>query len=241
MPLVTLSNLTDSIVVVGQGLSIPRGGVVERVMTDERFHKLQYRIQALSDAGSITFDVAQDPALDPELASATVEDATVGGTPSIGTAELVDLAVTTAKLDDLAVTTGKIGTGAVTGVKVGSAVLTAVHPALAASPGGAIPLVYQATIADGNTVSIFTANAPRALLVMDAWSVNKSADGGTWVVDNGATAITDVVTTAASDKDIDRASTINDAVSTIALNGSLRVVGDGVTLDAIVFVQVLPV
>jgi hypothetical protein len=91
--------------------------------------------------------------------------------------------------------------------------------------------------------NIFNANAPYAFVVTDAWSVNTSADGGTWKLNNGAagagTDITDVVTVAASDKDIDRATTIDDAAWAIAASGSLSVVLDGAgILDCLVFIKI---
>lgn len=91
--------------------------------------------------------------------------------------------------------------------------------------------------------NIFSANAPYAFAVIDAWSINLSADGGTWKINNGAagagTDITNVVTVAASDKDVDRITTIDDAAFTIAASGSLSLVFDGAgVLDAYIFIKI---
>lgn len=91
--------------------------------------------------------------------------------------------------------------------------------------------------------NIYSANAPYAFVVVDAWSINTSADGGTWKLNNGAagagTDITDVVTVAASDKDVDRITTIDDAAWAIAASGSLSIVFDGAgVLDAYIFIKI---
>ena len=91
-------------------------------------------------------------------------------------------------------------------------------------------------------VNIFSSNAPFKFRVVDAWSVATSADGGTWKLNNGAagagTDITDVVTVAGSDKDIDRVTTLDDAAWDIAASGSLSVVPDGGgVLDCMIFVK----
>jgi len=120
---------------------------------------------------------------------------------------------------------------------------------------GTIPAVdgNNVTVVDGMIIArvtnnatnfnIFSANAPYAFIVTDAWSINTSADGGTWKLNNGAagagTDITDVITVAASDKDVDRATTIDDAAYAIALNGSLSVVFDGGgALDCLIFIKI---
>lgn len=80
-------------------------------------------------------------------------------------------------------------------------------------------------------------------LVVDAWSVNMSADGGSWKLNSaaagGGTDITDSVTVAASDKDIDRPTQIDDAVWEIAGSATFSVYGDA-TLDAMIFVKLVP-
>lgn len=106
---------------------------------------------------------------------------------------------------------------------------------------GAVPFVVSATLSGGNTVSIFNANAPFKFRVLDAWSAATSADGGTWQVDNGTTAITDAVTVTGTDKTINRAGTLDDSVHEIAASGTLRVVGDGANADCIVYVNCMKV
>ena len=97
-----------------------------------------------------------------------------------------------------------------------------------------------------SAVNIFNANAPFKFRVIDAYSVSTSADGGTWKLNNGAlgagTDLTDVVTVAASDNDIDRVAEIVDAAWEIAQNGSLSVVPDGGgALDCMIFVTCMRV
>jgi len=96
-----------------------------------------------------------------------------------------------------------------------------------------VPFCIRMTVTNQNAtgIDIFTDNAPFKFRVLDAWSVNTSASGGTWAVHKGkvgalGNAITDVVTAAASDTDIDRATTIDDAEHEIAASGSLAVVAD---------------
>lgn len=98
----------------------------------------------------------------------------------------------------------------------------------------------------GAAVNIFNANAPFKFRVIDAWSINQSGDGGTWKLNDGAagagTDITDVVTVAASDKDIDRITEIDDAAWEIASSGSLSIVPDGGgALDCTIFVNCIRV
>ncbi|MBW8017096.1 MAG: hypothetical protein FVQ82_13000 [Planctomycetes bacterium] len=107
--------------------------------------------------------------------------------------------------------------------------------------GGAVPFILKASIADGATVAIHNADAPFKYQVIDAWSIATSADGGTWKITDGTNDITDTVTVAASDNDIDRASQIDNAYHEIAASGSLSVVGDGSTLDGEVYIKCIRV
>ena len=106
---------------------------------------------------------------------------------------------------------------------------------------GGIPFLAKIAIAGAATTNIFNANAPRKFQVIDAWSVNTSADGGTWKLTDGTSDIMDAVTTAAQDKDIDRAVMIDDANYEIAASGTLAVVSTGASLACIVYVWCLPV
>lgn len=93
------------------------------------------------------------------------------------------------------------------------------------------PVVFTVDIVDGADTFAFDANAPFAFEVVDAWSVNQSADGGTWKITDGTNDITPALTVAASDTDIDRAVKVDDAYSSIAKNGTLKVVATG-SLDS---------
>lgn len=110
-----------------------------------------------------------------------------------------------------------------------------------AANGGSGLFVLTAQLTSGNTVSVYASAAPMKFKVIDAHSIAESADGGTWYVDNGSSAITDTVTIAASDTDVDRCAQINDANSTISSGGSLRVVGDGANADCTVYITCMAV
>jgi len=109
----------------------------------------------------------------------------------------------------------------------------------------AVPTILMANISNqAAAVDIFTANAPFAFHVVRAWSINKSADGGTWKLNNGAsgagTDITNAVTVAASDEDFDEPTDYNDAAQQVAANGSLSIVPDGEgLLDCMVYVEIV--
>ncbi len=93
----------------------------------------------------------------------------------------------------------------------------------------AMPFVISFDItADATSgLNIFNANAPFKFKIIDAWvectTANASGDA---LIDDGTTAITDAMTMAV-DKVIARAGTIDDAKSTIAKDGTLRVVTNG--------------
>lgn len=127
------------------------------------------------------------------------------------------------------------------GIQAKDGGLTPAKTANYTAAAGAIPLIFSATLSGGSTVSIFSSNAPYKFRVIDAWSVATSADGGSWTVDDGTTAITDAVTVTGTDKTVNRAGTIDDAEHEIAASGSLRVVGDGANADCIVYVQCMRV
>jgi hypothetical protein len=95
-------------------------------------------------------------------------------------------------------------------------------------------------------VNIFNANAPFKFRVIRAWSVATSADGGTWKLNNGAagagTDITNAVTVAASDQDIDEPTDYDDDAWEIASSGSLSIVPDGAgLLDCLIYVECIRV
>lgn len=102
---------------------------------------------------------------------------------------------------------------------------------------GGVSFILTATLAAGSTVQVHNADAPFKYRVIDAWSVAKSADGGTWKLTDGSNDITDTVTVTSTDKTIDRAGTIDDAYHEIAAAGSLSVVGDGANADCEVYIK----
>jgi|GEM_PF-2095394 len=106
---------------------------------------------------------------------------------------------------------------------------------------GFTPFVLKATLTAGNTVALYTATAPYKLRILDAWSVARSADGGTWKITDGTHDIIPAVTVTSTDKTINRATLIDDAYYEIAAGGSLSVVGDGANADVEVTVQAMRV
>jgi hypothetical protein len=111
----------------------------------------------------------------------------------------------------------------------------------AAADGGAIPFVVSADVSGAETVTIWDGAAPRNCKVIDAWSINTGAGGGTWKVTDGTNDIISQVTTAASDTDIDRAADVDDAYNEIAADGTLAVVSTGATMAATVYITLIPV
>ena len=95
----------------------------------------------------------------------------------------------------------------------------------------AVPFTLSATLTAGNTVQIYNSDAPFKFRILDAWSIAKSADAGTWKLTDGTNDVTDAVAVTATDKTIDRAGTIDDGYNEIAASGSLSVVGDGSLAD----------
>ena len=101
----------------------------------------------------------------------------------------------------------------------------------------ALPVLIRVATTNGSDIVLGLA---RAMEVVDAWSVNTSADGGQWVLRNAAgNAITNTVTSPASDQALTRATSINDANSSLAPSG-LFVESLGTTLDATIYVVAFP-
>jgi hypothetical protein len=105
----------------------------------------------------------------------------------------------------------------------------------------AIPFIISAALTAGNTVAVYAANAPFKFRVVNAWSVAKSADAGTWKLTNGANDITNAVAVTATDKTVNQVGTLDDAYYEIAANGSLSVVGDGSLADVDVYIECIKV
>lgn len=106
---------------------------------------------------------------------------------------------------------------------------------------GAVPFVVKKAVTGASTTAIWSAAVPRKLQIIKAWSVGKSADGGTWKLNDGTNDITDNVTQAASDTDIDNASEIDDAYATLDAGDTLSIVHTGASLSCEVYVMCLPV
>jgi len=110
-----------------------------------------------------------------------------------------------------------------------------------------VPVIFEAYISNqAAAVNIYNANAPFKFRIVRCWSINRSADGGTWKLNNGAagagTDITNAVTVAANDEDIDEPTDYNDAVLSIAASGSLSIVPDGAgLLDCSIFIEAIRV
>lgn len=103
-----------------------------------------------SDA-SIIYQVT---AVDAEAGTNTVASFTAAG--SVGTANIVDLAVTTAKIDDLAVTAGKIAADAVTTAKILNANVTLAKLAAGITPSHVVKYAGQPTTVGGAAAEAFT-------------------------------------------------------------------------------------
>lgn len=100
-----------------------------------------------------------------------------------------------------------------------------------ATKGVVFSYTLDITNVGGDTTII--ANPGFKFVVLDAWSINKSADGGTWQLKNSTSGnfITNQVTVGASDLDIDRATQIDDAEFDIGAAETLAVTSNA-GLDA---------
>ena len=152
---------------------------------------------------------------------------------SISATQLAEKSVITSRLDDAAVTAGKIASGAVTLAKVSAGTLDAtVAKNHAASDTEAGLMVVHHVLADQAGGADKDVIVTHKIRVIDVVVQNKAAGGAadTITVKNGATAITDAIDTNKVDKTVTRAGTIDDAQSSIAAGGTLRVTkADGAT------------
>ena len=110
-----------------------------------------------------------------------------------------------------------------------------------ANASGGVAILLKVTLTAGSTVAVHSSNAPYAYRVLDAWSVARGTDEGTWKITDGTNDITDAVAVTATDKTINRAGTIDDAKYEIAASGSLSVVGDGSLADVEVYILIMRV
>lgn len=105
-----------------------------------------------------------------------------------------------------------------------------------------VAVIWKYSLSNQASPVNITTNAPFKFQVLDAWSVNKSADGGTWKLDNGSNDLCSAVTVAASDQDIDRAADLDDDYATINATGTLRIVPDaGGALDCEIYLLIMRV
>jgi trimeric autotransporter adhesin len=145
----------------------------------------------------------------------------------IVTADVADLGITAAKLAADAVETTKILNSNVTAAKIADGILTGAKVAVLADDAvvGGIPVVINVAIADGVTADKDVVLTHKTE-ILDVIVQKRSAAGGasdTITVKNGATAITNDMDINVADKTIVRAGTIDDAQSTIAAAGTLRI------------------
>ncbi len=88
----------------------------------------------------------------------------------------------------------------------------------------------------GATTTSVVVDAPFKFRVLDAWSIGKTADGGTWKVTDGTNDIISAVTQATNDKDVDRAADVDDAYYDISQGEDLSIVSTGASLSCTVFI-----
>lgn len=105
----------------------------------------------------------------------TITTASMGLTTSIGTANIVDLAVTTAKINDLAVTTGKIAANAVTSAKLALNVLQYATVAISAAEFNGMYAAPKLLVAAGGANTLIVLD--KLDLLMTYVSANYAAGG----------------------------------------------------------------
>jgi hypothetical protein len=100
-----------------------------------------------------------------------------------------------------------------------------------------LPIVFMGYVNNEVGAVKMLDSAPFKMRLIRAWSINESADGGTWKLQNNTPAdITNVVTVAASDLDVDEATQIDSAQATIGVGEDLYVSASN-TLDAYIFAE----
>jgi len=103
-----------------------------------------------------------------------------------------------------------------------------------------IKIVYAVTADATGGLAIFEANAPFAFEIIDVRvQARATSGGGTLKLTDGTNDITDTIA-CATDTNIDMADTIDDTYSTIAANGTLKVVANGAADRGLVTVYVIP-
>jgi hypothetical protein len=102
--------------------------------------------------------------------------------------------------------------------------------------------IIQKDVSNSATVSVYTANCPYKIQILDAWVVNKSAgNAGTWKLDNGTNDITTAINYTASDTAIVRAVSLDDAYWTLDANATLRCINSTATDDAYLYILAMRV
>lgn len=115
-------------------------------------------------------------------------------------------------------------------------------PITVATGAYGLPFIITAVNTGTATITIFNANAPFKMRIIDAWAVStKAGNSGTWVVDNGTNNITSAVAYGTADTDIARATDVDDAYHEIAANGTLRLISSVATDTAIVYIVAIRV
>ncbi len=104
-----------------------------------------------------------------------------------------------------------------------------------AEPYLGIPIILAKLCTGATTTTIWSSAAPFKVRLDWCWSVQKSANAGSWKFDDGTSDITDTVTAAATDNSIAYPSTIDDAYNEIDVGGSIRIVHGGPTFSCMVF------
>lgn len=99
-----------------------------------------------------------------------------------------------------------------------------------------ITFLFRETITNVGGDTTVVENSTFKFRVLDVWSVNTSGDGGTWKVKSDGGDITETVTVAANDKDIDRATQIDNTNQDVAATtGDLFITSDA-GLDAEIYI-----
>ncbi len=115
--------------------------------------------------------------------------------------------------------------------------LDSVAEPVAETAVSSIPIVFWCHVSNEAGQVKIVDSAPYKMILVRAWSINSSGDGGTWKIENNASgAITDTVTVAASDTDVDNAAQIDDAQWEVGAGEDIFITTDA-TLDAFIFAE----
>jgi len=102
-----------------------------------------------------------------------------------------------------------------------------------------IPFLYRVDVTNVTGDTTVVSNSAFKFRVIDAWSVNTTANGGVWSLKTDSGKMTSDITVAANDTDIDRPTQILDDMADVAATtGDLYVTSDA-TLDATIYILCL--